>query len=553
MRKNIKYTGILALTTYIINNLQTNTRRVSNTVFKNNNKDITITGSTTAVAASNNSLNPVNSGSIKINRGQSIALTVYSDCAYKELKGWNELGSWLIVGKEIKDTSEGTIEAGNVNYFSSDAGYLQLSFKPGETDYGTFVISSLLSPRVNKSLVKSLIQADLGSIQESDIPRDIRTIFIQVVTLMLNQVPSPELLIQMYTNYLASVLSAGTENSVEIDNAVKEFSTRYILTTKEFKQIYPTNLTPEETRNKAFKNMFPWLTDQEQLTLEQNITASARDWTFYYEIMNWINFIDEVYDEGGADKVKSYVNDLARGPFYRAVGKLFPAVARATEAEEWFDRFNGKFYKESIGTANVFTRTAVLATTKESIFLYNIYARLGESLVIAYPNDDVNDSELAWKLPYIYRISVSEDSVKEGGSITFTVTRSTIEDVDQLFTFSVVGTETANGTDVAVANSDDIEWVGPSLETKDRMVGTYIIKAGESTATFTIKASNDQMDEGDEGIKVSFYHYDQTDIEIAHPIKILILDKERTKFGYELTVTVPDIITTKYDIILDKT
>ena len=39
MKKNIKYTGILALTTYIINNLQTNTRRVSNTRLKNNNKD----------------------------------------------------------------------------------------------------------------------------------------------------------------------------------------------------------------------------------------------------------------------------------------------------------------------------------------------------------------------------------------------------------------------------------------------------------------------------------------------------------------------------------
>ena len=162
MKKNIKYTGILALTAYIINNLQTNTRRVSNTVFKNNNRQIVLNDNISVNGFIDTSYRFIDSsyseiavdelygGAITINPGDSISLTVYSDCAFKPEGdiGYGTLGSWTIVGKS------GNIygPVGDLNYFSSPTGEFQVSFKPGETVYGTLVIFSLASRKEEPQL-----------------------------------------------------------------------------------------------------------------------------------------------------------------------------------------------------------------------------------------------------------------------------------------------------------------------------------------------------------------------------------------------------------------
>ena len=92
-----------------------------------------------------------------------------------------------------------------------------------------------------------------------------------------------------------------------------------------------------------------------------------------------------------------------------------------------------------------------------------------------------------------YSLSASDTSVAEGGSLTYTVTASAASDSDTSLTYNVIGDD--NGGSVEKASGSDL----------DSLSGTVTIAAGETSATFTISPTADNLNEGLEGIKVTVF------------------------------------------------
>ena len=92
-----------------------------------------------------------------------------------------------------------------------------------------------------------------------------------------------------------------------------------------------------------------------------------------------------------------------------------------------------------------------------------------------------------------YSLSAGATSVAEGGAITYTVTASSAPASDVTLTYNVTGD--TNGSTVDAATGADVV----------DLSGTFTMKAGETSATFTVTANVDDTNEGLEGIKVTVF------------------------------------------------
>jgi Ca2+-binding RTX toxin-like protein len=92
-----------------------------------------------------------------------------------------------------------------------------------------------------------------------------------------------------------------------------------------------------------------------------------------------------------------------------------------------------------------------------------------------------------------YSLSADATSVAEGGSITYTVTANAAVSSDTALTYNVRGSDNSGSVDKA--SGSDV----------DSQSGTVTILSGNSSATFTITATADNLAEGLEGIDVSVF------------------------------------------------
>ena len=92
-----------------------------------------------------------------------------------------------------------------------------------------------------------------------------------------------------------------------------------------------------------------------------------------------------------------------------------------------------------------------------------------------------------------YSLSASATNVAEGGSLTYTVTASAASDAATTLTYNVIGDD--NGGSVDKAAGSDL----------DSLSGTVTIEAGETSGTFSISPTADDLNEGLEGIKVTVF------------------------------------------------
>jgi len=92
-----------------------------------------------------------------------------------------------------------------------------------------------------------------------------------------------------------------------------------------------------------------------------------------------------------------------------------------------------------------------------------------------------------------YSLSASSSNVAEGGSLTYTVTASAAADTATTLTYNVIGDDNSGSVDKAT---------GSDL---DSLSGTVTIAAGETSGTFSISPTADDLNEGLEGIKVTVF------------------------------------------------
>jgi Ca2+-binding RTX toxin-like protein len=92
-----------------------------------------------------------------------------------------------------------------------------------------------------------------------------------------------------------------------------------------------------------------------------------------------------------------------------------------------------------------------------------------------------------------YSLSASSTNVAEGGSLTYTVTASAAADTATTLTYNVIGDDNSGSVDKAT---------GSDL---DSLSGTVTIAAGETSGTFSISPTADDLNEGLEGIKVTVF------------------------------------------------